>query len=298
MTMNPSLIRPFARMRQLRQAGLAALTAPMLVFGVAPAVGLGLGASAAVAAERAEIREFLQVTGFDVAITSVQSQMKDAPVMLGLPEDEFAQNWQAQVADLYEEAKLQDLAMTMLEPNLSDKMREEAVAFYGSDLGQRLVAVENASHVEESSPEREAEAEAILSDVSKTRRAELERLAFGIDAQGVSARAVQDIQVRFLMAASKAGLFEVELDEGMLRAQMATGYEALREELRAANLAHAARVYQEFSDEEIARYADALAEPEMQRVYELLNAVQYEVMANRLERLAPRLAKLRQGQEI
>ncbi|MFU1476883.1 DUF2059 domain-containing protein [Roseovarius sp. C7] len=261
-------------------------------------VVLGLGAVPGGAADRAEIREFLNVTGFDVAISSVRTQIKDAPVMLGLPEDAFTEGWQSQVSDLYEEEKLQDLALSMLEPTLSDDMREEAIEFYGSDLGQRFVAVENASHAEEADPADEAKGEDILDEASEARRDALERLTDGIDAQGVSARAVQDIQVRFLMAASGAGLLEVELDEAMLRAQMAAGYEALRAELRAANLAHAARVYQGFSDEEIARYADALGEPEMQKVYELLNAVQYEVMANRLERLAPRLAKLRQGQDI
>jgi len=36
----------------------------------------------------------------------------------------------------------------------------------------------------------------------------------------------------------------------------------------------------------------------MQRVYELMNAVQYEVMANRFEALATRMSGLQPGEEL
>ena len=36
----------------------------------------------------------------------------------------------------------------------------------------------------------------------------------------------------------------------------------------------------------------------MQRVYELMNAIQYEIMANRFEVLAARMAEMHPGQEL
>lgn len=45
-------------------------------------------------------------------------------------------------------------------------------------------------------------------------------------------------------------------------------------------------------------YAEALEQPDMQKVYELLNAVQYEIMANRFEVLAARMSGLQPGQDI
>jgi len=42
----------------------------------------------------------------------------------------------------------------------------------------------------------------------------------------------------------------------------------------------------------------ALEHPDMKLVYELLNAVQYEIMANRFEVLATRMADLHPPQDI
>ena len=68
--------------------------------------------------------------------------------------------------------------------------------------------------------------------------------------------------------------------------------------LRQSALAGAAYTYRSFSDEDVAAYVEALEEPEMIEVYELLNAVQYEIMANRFEVLAGRMTELHPGQDI
>ena len=52
------------------------------------------------------------------------------------------------------------------------------------------------------------------------------------------------------------------------------------------------------TEAELLDYAKALEHPEMQRVYELMNAVQYEIMANRFEILAGRMAGMAPGQEL
>ncbi len=72
----------------------------------------------------------------------------------------------------------------------------------------------------------------------------------------------------------------------------------MRMALRASNLAASAYTYQGFSEAEIEAYVEALETPLMQEVYELLNAVQFEITANRFEALAYRMKELGQGEEL
>ena len=265
---------------------------------VALALLLWLVAGQVRAVERTEIHDFLKVTGFDVAVRSIAGSVADAPAMLGLSEEDFGPGWQSAVADLFAEAELQGLALDMLETTLSEEMRVHAMEFYGSALGRRLITVENAAHMAPDDPGAEAEGARLYAEAGDARRALLERMAAGVDVSGVAVDAAQDFQVRFLMAASAAGLLEGELDEAALRAQLGQGRAALAETLRQSGIHGAAYTYRDFTDDELLTYVEALETPLMARVYELLNAVQYEIMANRFERLALRMGDLRAGQEL
>ena len=264
---------------------------------VGAVVALAL-APAAMAAERAEIRAFLEVTGFDVALASIGNGVEDAPAMLGMTGEEFGPGWVSAVDDLYKDEVLQDMAVDMLEPTLSEEMLDHAEAFYGSALGERLVAVENAAHVSDGGEAEAERAEAALAEAGEERRALLEGMGDAIDPEGISVRAVEEIQIRFLLAASESGVLDTPLDERALRALMAENREEMRAEMDRAGLANAAYVYRDFENEELASYVRALETPKMTDVYELLNAVQFEITANRLEELAWRLADLRKGQGI
>ena len=60
----------------------------------------------------------------------------------------------------------------------------------------------------------------------------------------------------------------------------------MRRNMKVNALASSAYTYQAFSDDEISAYADALENPKMQKVYALMNAVQFEIMADRYEQMA------------
>ena len=119
-----------------------------------------------------------------------------------------------------------------------------------------------------------------------------------IDASDTGIVAAQQIQLRFLMAARDAGVIELDLGEDGLRALLKEQESDLRLALQASSLAGSAYTYQEFSDQELLDYVVALEHPIMQTVYDLLNAVQYEITANRFELLASRLSELAVGQDI
>jgi hypothetical protein len=141
----------------------------------------------------------------------------------------------------------------------------------------------------------------IIADLVKSGSERLvlfQRMGRAIDAADTGVRAVQQIQFRFLMAATAAGVIDLELDADELRALLDSQADAMRLELQASGLASSAYTYQNFTDEELEKYVTALEQEKMQEVYELLNAVQYEITANRFEELARRLADLTPAQDI
>jgi hypothetical protein len=250
------------------------------------------------AADRDRLEAYLEVTGFGVALDSIALAAADAPAMLGLEASDFGYEWERVAREVFDTDRMRETALDMLSETLSDEMLSHAAEFYASDLGQRLVAVENASHMREDDDAKRDEGLELLTEMPEDRREVLRDMNAAVDSAGTGVRAVQEIQVRFLLAASYAGMLDYDLDEQALRALMAEGEAELRAQIEASALANAAATYASLSTEDLRAYVEALEHPVMARVYELMNAVQYEIMANRFEVLAARMAELQPAQEL
>ena len=253
------------------------------------------------AADRDRVEAFLNVTGFDVALESIGLAAGDAPAMLGMNPTDFGSDWRDQAAEIFETELMHDMALSILEQALSDDLLTHAAAFYASPLGQRLVEAENASHMVEDDASKQAEGDMIVShwkDTDDPRLEILMNLNKAIDSADTAIRAVQEIQVRFLMAASNSGVLEQKVDEEALRTVLKQNEPQLRRSLEKAGLAGSAYTYQSFDEADLTAYLEALEHPDMQKVYELMNGVQYEIMANRFEALAQQMAKMHPGQEL
>lgn len=256
---------------------------------------------AAQAADRTRVEAFLATTGFDVALDSIALSSSSAPEMLGFDPGEFGSEWTRLTNEVFDTEVMRSIALDILEQTLSDEALTHAVEFYASNLGQRLVEAENASHMIEDDGAKRDAGEALVAQwvADGSHRVEtLKRMNMAIDSTGTSLRALQEIQYRFLLAASAAGVVDLRLDPGDLREMLKNNETELRLALQRSALAGAAYTYQDFSDEDVLAYTEALEQPLMQEVYELLNAVQYEIMANRFEVLATRMADLRPSQEL
>lgn len=266
-------------------------------------IALAIAPPAARAADRDSIRDFLNVTGFDIALDSIAFSAGSAPQMLGVQPDAFGADWTRVSGSVFDTAIMRKMALDILEQTLTQENLDHAVDFYASDLGQRLVEVENASHSESDDSIAQTGGAEILADLSETDRgqariATLERMMAAIDSAGMSLRAIQEIQVRFLVSAAAAGVIELRMDPEELRAAMKTQEDEMRTALMESSMKSAAFTYKDISDADLIAYAEALEAPQMQEVYQLLNAVQYEIMANRFEVLAARMADLHPGQDI
>ena len=252
------------------------------------------------AADRASVQAFLKTTGFDVAIDSITLSAENAPAMLGLENDEFGTEWTYVARQVFDSAFMQERAIGILEATLEDDLLDHAAGFYASELGMRLVEAENIAHFEDDSVKYETGAEMVADMVAEgSGRLELlKRMNHAIDPNDVGPDAVQEIQVRFILAASYAGVIELRVDEEGLRAALKETEGELRREMEASALANAAYTYRTFSDEDLQAYAEALEDPDMQTVYELMNAVHFEVMMNRFEALAAELGDVQPSQEL
>jgi uncharacterized protein DUF2059 len=273
---------------------------PPLAF-VAALIVATVTALSAQAADRARLEAFLNVTGFDIALESIKLSAASAPEMLGLDTDAFGDDWTRLADDIFETETLHGMALDILEQTLSDDLLAHAAEFYASDLGQRLVVAENASHMMEDDATKTAQGEAIVAQLvadGSDRLNSLNRMNAAVDTAGNGVRALQEIQLRFLIAAEAAGVIELRMDIEDLRGMMQQQEGELRRAMQSSGLSGAAYTYREFSDADVLAYAKALEHPDMKLVYELMNAVQYEIMANRFEKLASRMAELHPGTEL
>lgn len=277
------------------------LRAPILSLLLAVALLLSLALPGR-AASREEVRDFLTVTGFDAAIDSISLSSDRGPAMLGLDDPGFATVWKLMAAPVFDPAQMQDMAVTMLQDTLDEEAIQTAHAFYGSELGRRLVEVENASHMDESEDRPEL-SEALLAHLIEEREvdriAALDRLVSALDDTSDGVAAMAEVQTRFMIAARDAGVIELRVDDEALRDLITQQFREMQSDNGSQDaVAHAAWTYRDFTTEEIDAYAEALEDPAMQRVYELMNAVQYEVMADRFETAAGLLEGAQPGQEL
>ena len=268
---------------------------------VPPLLAIALAASPTEAASRDRIETFLTTTGFDVALESIALASASALRMLGIDPDDFGLDWVRLTEEVFNTEEMHETAVSILEQTLSDEALDHAVSFYASDLGQRLVVAENAAHLDDDDITGQQQGQEIVSELIKDGSARVEslkRMNRAVDASGTSLRALQEIQVRFLLAASASGVIELKLNGDELREMMRRNEGYMRRSLRISALAGAAYTYKDFSDSDVEAYVEALEQPLMQEVYELLNAIQYEIMAMRFEILAARMVELRPARDI
>ena len=269
--------------------------------GAVVVLALGVFAMPSLAADRAKLEQFLEVTGFDVSLDSIRLSAENAPQMLGMDARDFGFHWTRMTDEVFGTDIMHEMAIDFLSETLDEAHLDHAAGFYASDLGQRLVEVENASHMSEEDDLKAESGEAIIAGLERIgspRVAILERMNAASDSAGTSLRAIQEVQVRFLMAAAGAGVIELQMDEPDLRELLRTGEDELRQSLQTSALSGAAYTYQAFSDAEVEEYTQALEHPMMRHVYDLMNAVQYEIMADRFEALAARMKGIQPSEEL
>jgi hypothetical protein len=270
---------------------------------VAGVVALGLAAfwsGIALAADREAYRHFLEVTGFDVAITSMQQDAMAGPGLAGGAPDAFGAQWVALARKVFDPEDMLGRTIDMMQSIMPDDLLTFGEDFYASELGQRLVTAENEA-AQISDDERHSAGEQIMADLLANNPGRLDDYQAMMDAIGgvdASVRAVSEIQVRYLLAADAAGAIDLGLSEQDLRDAVKAQAPQMREAMAQFSILGAAYTYRDMSDEDIKAYRAILEDDRMQQVYQILNGIQYEVMADRYEVLAAGLKGLTPQQTL
>lgn len=280
---------------------MRALRQTVLPFTLALWALIALTAPLAAAADRGKVEAFLEVTGFDVALDSIRLSAESAPAMLGIDAEDFGSEWTRLTTQVFDTELMHGIAVDILEQTLTEDLLSHAASFYATPFGQSIVEAENRSHLIEDDAAK-AEAGDMIVDglvrIGADRLADLQRMTRAVDSTNSAVRAIQEVQFRFLIAAAAADVIELQMDPADLRGLLQAQEDALRLSIQQSALSGAAYTYQAFSDAEISDYADALEHPAMKEVYALMNAVQYEVMANRFEALADAMTGLKPSTDL
>ncbi|HHC30209.1 MAG TPA: DUF2059 domain-containing protein, partial [Rhodobacterales bacterium] len=177
-------------------------------------------AVAAQSADRERLREFLTVTGFDVAITSMQDSAMAGPGIAGDAANDFGAQYTALAERVFDPDLMLERAIAIMLAGMPEDLIDHGIAFYESDLGKRLVAAENAAHATPDE-ERYKQGEALLATMVDDNRARVDDYTAMLDAIGgveASVRAVVEVQLRYLLAAMAAGTIDIDYSEAELRA--------------------------------------------------------------------------------
>lgn len=270
------------------------------IFGFLVLVCSLSGMASAQGAEPEKIRNFLTVTGFDVAIASIQQGAMMGPALTGEAPEQFGREWVRLAETVFEPKQMVDDAIEMIGAVMPVALLDHGIAFYGSDLGQHIVAIENETHMEDDDTKQAAGEKLVtqLIDEGSPRMDVFRAMSLAIGSVDVAIRSIVEIQVRYLMAASAAGATDIEMDEADLRAMLMSQQDEMRRNIEVSGVIANAYAYRALTDQELIDYLSALQDPEMKQVYEVLNAVQYEIMADRYEKLAGALAGLAPETEL
>ncbi|MGB1234865.1 MAG: DUF2059 domain-containing protein [Planktomarina sp.] len=251
-------------------------------------------------ADREKIKAFMEITGFDEALKSLRVNARNAPAMLGLDSDDFGLSWTLLADDLFEPDQLLEDGLDILETTLDEADLDHAAAFYASELGQRLVEAENESHFADDAMKNEKGMElavGLMEQGSEQPQLFIE-MGEAVGSIDHSIAAYREVQVRFILTAQAAGLVPDGLSEQDLRAILSQDDADTKASIQENTIPNAAYTYQGFSDADMQAYLAALSTPQMQRVYELMNAIQYTIMADRYEQMAIRMAELHPSQDL
>lgn len=247
-----------------------------------------------------KIRAFMKVTGYDVVIQSLQQSAMAGPGLVGSAPEDFGKQYSALAEEVFALPLLEERAVEILSAVMPEDLIDYGAAFYASELGQRLVEVENASHLSDDD-QRMEEGQKLVETMAREQPVRLDlvkRMASAVGSEEVSLTALVEMQVRFILAAAAAGAIPMDIDEQELRATTRMMVDDLRMQIQAMNVIGNAWTYRDLTNDDIQSYVEVLEGEKMQAIYEILNAVQFQIMIERYEILGQRMGELRPESEL
>ncbi|MEP1943019.1 MAG: hypothetical protein ABJJ03_07915 [Sulfitobacter sp.] len=171
--------------------------------------------------------------------------------------------WEQQVARIYDVERISEAIRAGVEPNLNGDALENVILFMGSDLGNKIVTLENSARTAMADPliEEEARAQFAAAEGSEDARlAQIDRMIVVGDLVNRNTTAALNASYHFLRALVDGGFLEMSEEE------MLTDVMSGRDEISADTVSWLGGfmllAYSPLSLEELTLYADFTATPE------------------------------------
>ncbi|SDG04445.1 DUF2059 domain-containing protein [Sulfitobacter delicatus] len=165
--------------------------------------------------------------------------------------------WQMQVDTIYDSERMVEMVRQAMEERLESADLEAAIGFYSSDLGGRVIELENAARAAISDAEVEDAARARFAEIEGSddpRLAQITRLVDAADMIDRNVTTALNSNFQFLRGLLDGGALS-DSEEDLL-ADVGTDVDAVTEDTTAWVYAYMLLAYHPLEEAELARYAD------------------------------------------
>ncbi|QFT59975.1 hypothetical protein FIU94_14180 [Sulfitobacter sp. THAF37] len=175
--------------------------------------------------------------------------------------------WQTQVEAIYDPARIVEAVRGALDRELDDAALEEAVAFFASDLGTRIVALENTAREAIRAPDVEEAARLRYAELSDTLTPRLEMLRLFVAGGDMVERNVTTaLNSNFQFMRGLADGDALDVSEDQMLADVTAEAEAIREDTEGWLYGYLLMAYSPLTDAQLQSYIDFSSTPAGQAV--------------------------------
>jgi hypothetical protein len=163
--------------------------------------------------------------------------------------------WQVQVGAIYDATRMVEIVRAALEAELEGTALEQAIAFYGSDLGDKIVSLENSARTAIQNPDIEEAARARYSTLNgrdDPRFAQVSRYIASGDMLNQNVTSALNSNVQFLRGLVDGGAMKMSEDE--ILSDVSNGLEATREDTTSWLYGFRLLAYHPLTDAELEAY--------------------------------------------
>lgn len=165
--------------------------------------------------------------------------------------------WQMQIDAIYDADRMIEMVRRALEETLTEEALEAAIAFYSSELGGRVIEMENAARAAIAQPDVEEAARARFAELDGTddpRLAQIARLITAGDMIDRNVSTALNSNFQFLRGLRDGGALS-ESEEDLL-ADVSADLDQVTEDTRAWLYAYMLLAYHPLQEADLARYID------------------------------------------
>lgn len=235
---------------------------------IATAFVLALCASA-IAQTAPTLREINSINGFDQAVQQYRPMVAKAIDNIpGQKPEPLVDGWQHAVSATFDPTTMIPEIEALMSPKLSQSDLTTLFAFYDSDFGRKISALEVAAQARQARGERLEEGAAIyatLAEKDPERLALYTRLIDGL--QAVDVGEATALNVTYAMVSGMMGAAKQPATDDQIAAIVKNATPTLREAVEEACRSSTAYAYRDLSIEDLRRYVEFLETPEGRRYY-------------------------------